>query len=149
VTDGSEGFEGSGGYPGVSSRVEAVAALGGISDLTQGPDHTELDFFGPEWAFSTWAGPSPELTDASPITWASSDDPPFLIVHGTEDTLVDSAQAQRLFDELDGVGANATLQLVTNGSHSLSDSGGTASPSKAELATLIADFLDTHVRFVS
>jgi len=149
VTDGSEGLEGSGGFGGVSSRVEAVAALGGVSDLTQSPDHTELNFLGPERAFSTWPGPSQELTNASPITWASSDDSPFLIVHGTEDTVVDSAQAQRLFDTLDGVGANATLQLVTNGSHEFGDSGGTATPSLAQLATQIADFLDAHVRFAS
>lgn len=149
VTDGSEGFEGNNGYAGVSSRVEAVAALGVISDLTQGPDHPELDFLGPEKTFSTWPGPSPELTDASPITWASSDDSPFLIVHGTEDTLVDSAQAQRLFDTLDVAGANATLQLVTNGSHDFGDSGGTATPNRAELTTQIADFFDAHVRFGS
>ena len=146
VTDGSEGLEGSGGYPEVSSRVEAVATLGGISDLTQDPDHPEIQFSGPEKTFSDWPGPSPELTDASPITWASSDDPPFLIVHGSVDTKVLPGQAQRLFDELDTAGANVTLQFVTNGDHNFDDSGGIAAPSKAELTIQIADFLDTHVR---
>lgn len=149
VTDGSEGFEGTGGYAGVSSRVEAAVPMGGISDLTQGPSHPELNFAGPENTFTTWPGPSQELTDASPITWSSSDDPPFLILHGSEDTVVDPAQSQRLFDVLDGDGVNATLQFVTNGSHGFNDSGGPATPSLAQLTIQIADFLDTYVRFGS
>jgi len=34
VTDGDEGFEGKGGYAGVSSRVQAVVDMFGPSDLT-------------------------------------------------------------------------------------------------------------------
>ena len=34
VTDGDEGLEGDGGYPGVSSRVQAVVDMFGPTDLT-------------------------------------------------------------------------------------------------------------------
>jgi dipeptidyl aminopeptidase/acylaminoacyl peptidase len=86
------------------------------------------------------------LDRASPIWWTSSDDPPFLIVHGELDTVVLPAQATRLRDYFNGVGTNVTLQIVTNGSHGFGDSGGTASPTKAQLTQQIADFLDAHVR---
>jgi dipeptidyl aminopeptidase/acylaminoacyl peptidase len=44
------------------------------------------------------SGPSAQLDTASPIWWTSSDDPPFLIVHGDQDTVVLPAQATRLLD---------------------------------------------------
>jgi acetyl esterase/lipase len=87
VTDASSGLEGDPGYQyqGWSSRVAAAVPIGGISDLTPPAGTTELTFSGRAETFATWPGPSQELTDASPITWASADDPPFLIVHGEED----------------------------------------------------------------
>jgi acetyl esterase/lipase len=148
VTNASSGLEGNGGFGSESSRVTAVAAIGGISDMTEPQaelDHPELDFGGPEETFVTWPGPSAELDEASPIWWTSFDDPPFLIVHGDQDVTVFPAQAQRLFDQLDAVGVNATLQFVTNGGHNLDDVGGTATPSIAQVALQIADFLDVHI----
>jgi acetyl esterase/lipase len=145
VTDATSGFEGSGGYGGQSSSVSVAVAIGGISDLTAGFPNPELDFGGPEKTFSSWPGPSDELNEASPIWWESSDDPPFLIVHGDQDVTVFPAQAQRLFDQLDAVGVNAMLQFVTNGGHNLEDVGGTANPSITDVALQIADFFDFHI----
>jgi len=145
VTNASSGLEGNGGFGSESSRVTAVAAIGGISDLTAGFPNPELDFLGPEDTFSSYPGPSDELNEASPIWWESADDPPFLIVHGDQDDTVFPAQAQRLFDQLDAVGVDATLQYVTNGGHLLEDVGGTASPSIAQIAQQIADFFDLHI----
>jgi acetyl esterase/lipase len=148
VTDATSGLEGTEGFGTESSRVTAAVAVGGISDLTGGPDHLELNFAGPEKTFSSWEGPSAELTNASPISWESSDDPPFLIVHGDQDVTVFPAQAQRLFDQLDAVGVNATLQFVTDGGHNLEEvtEGTPPTPSIAQVAQQIADFLDAHVR---
>jgi dipeptidyl aminopeptidase/acylaminoacyl peptidase len=91
------------------------------------------------------SGPSAQLDTASPIWWTSSDDPPFLIVHGDQDTVVLPAQATRLRDYFNGVGTIVTLQIVTNGSHGFNDSGGPASPTKAQLTQQIADFFDLHI----
>ncbi len=146
VTDASSGFEGSLGYSGFSSRVRGAVPFGAITDLTQGPGHPELNFGGPEQTFSTWPGPSSELTNASPITWASPDDPAFYHVHGQQDTVVLPAQAQRLHGLLQSAGVNTTLLLVTNGGHSLENVGGPANPSNAQTVNLIANFFDNNVK---
>jgi acetyl esterase/lipase len=145
VTDATSGFEGSGGYGGQSSSVSVAVAIGGISDLTAGFPNPELDFGGPEDTFSSWPGPSDELNEASPIWWESANDPPFLLVHGDQDTTVDPDQATRLDGQLDAAGVDVTLQMVTNGGHNLDDVGGTATPSIAQVALQIADFFDFHI----
>jgi acetyl esterase/lipase len=139
-------LEGNEGYAGWSSRVSAAVSIGGISDLTQGPDHPEILFDGGEWAFTSWPGPDAELNHASPLWWPSFDDAAFLIVHGDQDGTVLYPQAPRLDAALDGAGANSTLVTVVNGGHELQSVGGTASPSIPEVMDQIADFFDTHVR---
>ena len=139
-------------YSAWSSRLQAAVTMGGISDMTEPqavlePPHPELKFESQEKAFPEWPGPSDQLDRASPIWWTWPDDPPFLIVHGDQDTVVLPAQAERLEDSLDDANVDVTLQIVTNGSHGLGDSGGTASPTKAQLTEQIADFLDMYLRF--
>lgn len=152
VTDGVSptvhDFEGTLGYGGVSSAVQATIPIGGISDMTftQAPNHDELNFIGGSTAFNSWPGPSNELDEASPIWWASSDDPPFLIIHGEEDATVDVAQGQRLFDYLDTAGAGVVeLQRVVNAGHDLQDVTGPAMPSVSQLVQQVSDFFDTHI----
>jgi len=134
------------GFEGWSSRLRAAVAIGGISDVTP-PAQSELHFFGPEWTFDTWPGPSQELIDASPVTWATSDDPPFLVIHGTADTTVEINQAYRLQTALTNAGASVQLVEVVNGGHNLNDVGmGTPSLSLAQLAQIVADFFDATVK---
>lgn len=54
---------------------------------------------------------------ANPIAYVSTDDPPFLIVHGTHDCTVPHGQSQLLYDALKAVGVDATLRLVPNADH--------------------------------
>jgi dipeptidyl aminopeptidase/acylaminoacyl peptidase len=57
---------------------------------------------------------------ASPVTWASADDPPFLIFHGTEDATVPFAQGEALAAALVKAGAkNVTFVRVEGGGHGL------------------------------
>jgi acetyl esterase/lipase len=146
VTDAFSGLEGNEGFPGVSSRVDAVAPIGTISDLTDAPDHPEIQFGGPELTFATW--PDAQF-DASPITWASFDDPPFYIVHGDQDGTVLYPQATKMEAALLNAGVpnqDVTLLTVVNGGHNLNDVGfGTPSHTRAEVADLIADFFDAYV----
>jgi acetyl esterase/lipase len=135
-------------YSGVSSAVQATIMISGISDMTwtQAPDHDELDISGGATAFTSWPGESDELDEASPIWWASSDDPPFLIIHGEEDTTVDVAQGQRLFDYLDTAGAGVVeLVRVLNADHDLQGVTGSATPSVSQLVQRVSDFFDTHI----
>ncbi|MBI5850645.1 MAG: alpha/beta hydrolase [Planctomycetes bacterium] len=55
--------------------------------------------------------------DASPITWVSADDPPFLVIHGESDTIVPVAQARRMVDALRTAGVPCRAIEVPNGGH--------------------------------
>lgn len=74
---------------------------------------------------------------ASPITYVSVDDPPFLLIHGTEDPLVPYDQSERFLAALEEEGVEAMLLQVQGGGH-----GGFRS---AELDRRIRLFLDKHL----
>jgi acetyl esterase/lipase len=75
---------------------------------------------------------------ASPITYVSSDDPPFLLIHGTDDPLVPYDQSERFLAALQEEGVDALLIKVQGGGH-----GGFRS---AELDRRIRLFFDKHLR---
>ncbi|HJT32837.1 MAG TPA: prolyl oligopeptidase family serine peptidase, partial [Pirellulales bacterium] len=75
---------------------------------------------------------------ASPITYVSADDPPFLIVHGTEDPLVPYDQSERFYDALEQEGVEAIFVTVEGGGH-----GGFRS---AELDRRIGLFFGKYLR---
>jgi len=56
---------------------------------------------------------------ASPITYVSKDDPPFLIVHGTKDPVVPLDQAERLHAALKKAGVSSTLTKIEGGGHGI------------------------------
>ncbi len=133
-------FEGSGGYPEYSSRVQAVVDMFGPADLTQlfaGASSQKL-----EEVFGTTDRNSEIVRQASPVSWVSSDDPPFLILHGERDTLVPPSQSQELYDRLREAGVPATLVIVKNAGHGFAPVGGPIEPSREELSRLIADFFE-------
>lgn len=123
------------GYPHYSSDVQAVASLWGVSDLTRhdlGPnDQAKLpEIFGKP---STWAA-------ASPIHYVRAGLPPFLLVHGQEDTDVPVAQSKRMYRALLRVGVPATLVVVKDAEHQLKPAGGSPSPSVNAVATRVVEF---------
>jgi acetyl esterase/lipase len=94
--------------PGISSRVQAVVDVDGISNFTidHDPDGDAL------WAIF-FGGTEAEKPDvwrmASPVYNVNADDPPFLVVHGTRDESVPLHQAQQLVDALKNAGVDAKL----------------------------------------
>ena len=58
-----------------------------------------------------------EAKAASPVTYVSKDDPPFLQIHGTADTLVPYAQAQEFDAALEKVGVSSTLLTGEDAPH--------------------------------
>ena len=54
---------------------------------------------------------------ASPITYADPTDPPFLIMHGDADPLVEVDQAVRLYEVLQSNRVEVTLAIVKGGGH--------------------------------
>jgi acetyl esterase/lipase len=136
-----------------SDRVQAVIDIFGPADFSAvkrqvAEDKTVKNIFNFEDMSSPYAklfgakpGDLPELEkSASPVTFVSKDDPPFLIVHGTADTLVPYAQSTELADALKGAGVDVVLQPVPGAGH-----GGPQFMSPAA-NRLYKNFLDKHLK---
>jgi acetyl esterase/lipase len=140
TADESDGFDGSGGNHEVSSRVNAVVDMFGPSDLTRaGLSST------PIW---TLLGPGVSiqaLASASPVTYVTPNDAPFLILHGDQDTTVPLAQSEILHARLLAAGIPSTLVVVRNAGHGFRPVGGMPMPTRTELTTMVADFFDLWV----
>lgn len=120
-----------------SSRVQAVVTLAGFSDFTRQVDESAAMAI--QYAFADAPGSdSPKMVAASPITYITSDDPPFLIIHGDQDKLAPLEQSQILDEHLRAAGVPSTLVIVKNGEHSLQ--GQNLSPSAAEINNMILMF---------
>ena len=101
-----------------SSRVNGVINFFGPSNFTSmggwhnNPDSPESILLG---------GPVQENMDtarsASPITYVTKDDPPFLTIHGTNDALVPFEQSVELTDSLQKAGVLARLIPIQDGGH--------------------------------
>jgi len=109
-------LEGSGDNMQYSSRVQAVCAVAGPTNL---PALTNV---GPKRMSAIeglLGGPlekdKEKAIAASPIHYVSKDDPPFLIVHGGGDRVIPVEQSQRFYEELRKVGVNATLKILPVG----------------------------------
>jgi acetyl esterase/lipase len=76
---------------------------------------------------------------ASPITYVSADDPPFLTAHGTKDPLVPFDQALELDAAMKKAGVSHLLVEMTNGGHGFRSE---------ELDKRVKQFLDLHLRGV-
>src|SRR5574341_1502314 len=88
LADASAGWD-VGEYAEQSSRVQAVVTLAGVSDLTLNRGATGSAVAMICYAFDVTPGPlSSKLVAASPITYITPDDPPFLIIHGDRDDVV-------------------------------------------------------------
>lgn len=117
LTDADSGLEGDGGSAGESSRVQAVVNVFGPTDLEGCYRSSSV-----AWIFRLFAGGSPEEVPdtyrrASPVTYASADDPPVLTLQGSEDRLVPLAQARLLDKRLKAVGASHTLTVFEGQGH--------------------------------
>jgi acetyl esterase/lipase len=122
----SPALEGKGGYPGVSSKVQAVIDQSGPTDFTAGnfgTGSTTIDEAGlahdvsleEELLGATFAKNPNVYRQASPITWVHAGDPPFLIIHGENDKIVAPQQATTFASALEKAGVPVELLMVKNG----------------------------------
>jgi acetyl esterase/lipase len=135
-----------GDYLGQSSRVQAVVSISGITDFTQEIKGgvAESIFY----VFGALAGSeSPLMAAASPVTYVTADDPPFLIFHGDQDGVVPVDQAYALYKRLLQEGVSSTLVIVKGGDHGLNPlPGRTATPNQDEIGKMIVEFLDKNLK---
>jgi acetyl esterase/lipase len=74
---------------------------------------------------------------ASPITYASKDDPPFLIMHGDRDPMMPLAQSEILRDSLKNAEVEVKLQVVRGAGHGFDG---------PEIMDVVRRFFDEHLR---
>jgi acetyl esterase/lipase len=128
-----------GEYADQSTAVQAIVDLYGISDLSR---IYEING-NPIWTtvFKVTQKSDPLLAAASPLTYASADAPPFLLIHGSLDRLVPFEQSQWLADALESAGNSVELIEVQNADHGFISVGGAPiQPDYTEINKKIADF---------
>lgn len=134
-----------GQYLDQSSRVKVVVDLYGIHDLTT--EYVVGNIRGLDrMVFAAKSPADPILTQASPVTYITPDDPPFLILHGDMDPTIPVTQSQILHERLVAGGVSSTYVVVHNGGHGFNAVGGPISPTYAEIAKTIVGFFDQHLR---
>ena len=130
-----------GQYLDQSSAVQAVVDMLGLADLNDFDDADPLARF----ILQIWFVSSTEVRrSASPITYVAPGAPPFLILHGTEDTMIRLRQSARLARRLHAAGVPTTFIEVEGAEHGLTTPG--QRPSPDELTATVIDFLTTTLR---
>jgi acetyl esterase/lipase len=128
-------------WPGQSSAVQAAVVWYPPTDLSGLPGdplyvenaHMGLDVRSPANVEA--------VKKANPITHVSASTPPFLLVHGTEDKVVQMGHSERLHDALVANKIPATLIKVEGAGHSF----GQISSTPEVMAAVLA-FFDTHLK---
>ena len=115
--DKDDGLEGEGGNPDQPSKVNAVVAFFGPTDLTSSdwPDRTGkilVSFLG-----GTRQEKPEVYKRASPITYVNPGDAPMLLIQGTKDGLVPWTQATAMGDALTKAGVTGRVDLILGAHH--------------------------------
>ena len=139
TSDQSAGWD-VGEYLDQSSSVKAVIAMAAVTDLTKNFPNADIETmrhvgFGED-----------NIVQASPITHVTSDDPPFLLIHGDRDELVPYEQSQLMYARLVQMNVPAQLVIVKNATHSFIAPEGTATPSLVEINQIMLDFLAKYLK---
>ncbi|MEO1619290.1 MAG: alpha/beta hydrolase [Planctomycetota bacterium] len=124
TSGGVDELEGSGGWPEQSSNVQAVVDLYGPTDF-------ELFVTAKGYEMHNRDG-SPEskllgggtvlenkdgIRQVNPITYIDKDDPPFLIIHGSEDPTVPLNQSEALLESLEKANVDCKLHIIQGAKH--------------------------------
>ncbi|MCB1062095.1 MAG: prolyl oligopeptidase family serine peptidase [Verrucomicrobiae bacterium] len=133
VSDG-DGLDPNGPYAEFSCRIQAVVPMYGAHDLLQMARSREL-----------LDGMTKEETQlcrvASPVSHLTKDDPPALILHGTEDKLVPVEQSEILHREWQKAGLKSQLLVIEGAPHSFH-----LQPKQRDLRPLVIGFFDRHLK---
>jgi acetyl esterase/lipase len=127
-----------------NTRVQAVVDMFGPADLSLMFKGHDLMLM--EHVFNVTDPECEVIQQASPQTYVTPDDPPFLILHGDEDDVVFSNQSEGLYEKLVSQGVPANLVMVKNAGHNFDPIGGAISPTRSEITDKMADFFDQHLR---
>jgi acetyl esterase/lipase len=150
------------GHSGTSSgTVQAVVDAFGTSLLSAIADdfdeEARLHYERTATHFSAYVGKAgalfseiPEaVAAADPATYVTASAPPFLLLHGSADTLVSSSQTQHVHQALRTAGADSTRYVVAGANHGdfgvLADSDAALAWTSATVVNVITEFLHRHL----
>jgi acetyl esterase/lipase len=145
TSDSSAGWD-VGEFLNQSSRVQAVVDMFGPTDLTRGSAKVGIQAQLQREVFGSTSDTDPILAAASPVTYVTADDPPFLILQGDADTLVPLEQSQILFDKLQAGGVPSELIVVRFAGHGFQQVGNKEiRPSVIKLGKEIVKFFTRYL----
>lgn len=149
---GKNAFPKIGGNEEQSDRVQAVCDIFGPSDFStvvqQAADDKNVknifEFNTPKDPYSQLIGTKlddkPKAEAVSPVHYVSKDNPPFVILHGTHDTLVPYAQSEELAAALKEKGVTVWLQKLPGAGHGGPGFG------KSAVVQLMQNFFDKFLK---
>ena len=152
TSGGKKAFPAIGGHLDESDRVQAVIDIYGPADFSTVVQQAAEDknvknifvFNTPSDPYSSLIGTKlddkPKADAVSPVHYVSKDSPPFLILHGTHDTLVPYAQSVQLEAALKAQSVPVWLQTLPGSGH-----GGPAF-GKPAVIQLMQAFFDKHLK---
>jgi acetyl esterase/lipase len=109
------------GAPTESNRVQAVIDWGGAADLEALDTDATINCAGSHNAATSpesqligcaLAACPAQANAASPLTFVSTDDTAFLIMHGSADCVIPAQQSRKLYDALRAAGVPASLRII-------------------------------------
>jgi acetyl esterase/lipase len=128
-----------------SSRVQAVCDFFGPADLTAMPGAQAANANGA--VSKLLGGPiaqkKEEARVASPLTYVSKDDPPFLICHGTDDRTVPVAQSEKFAEALEKAGVKVKLMKIQGAGHGFKE---TDDPPASQIRRRVREFFDEEFK---
>ena len=142
LADKSAGWD-VGEYLDQSSRVQVVVNMFGPTDFV---DDSYKTMRGSTAVIFASKPDQAMFALASPITYVSKDDPPFLIIHGDKDTVVDPRQAGILHEALLAAKVPVQLLIVKNADHLFKSVSAPIVPSRDEITQTMIAFLDKYLK---
>jgi len=142
-------YEGTGGYPGVSSAVQAVVDFYGPTDFTRPEIYSPAALKLTEGLFGVPCATNPALwKSGSPLYSVKPGTPPTLLVHGEEDHLVPPAQSTEYADALEKARVPHQVLMVRNAGHDFAPAtpGTTIDPSVPEIQKAVMAFFDKYLK---
>jgi acetyl esterase/lipase len=137
-----------GGYPGVSSAVQAVVDYYGPTDFTRVGAYTPTAIHLCEGLFGVAYEENPALwKSGSPVFFVKPGDPPMLLVHGDSDGLVPLEQSTELDQALSRAGVPHQFIIVKNADHGFAPRPGTTiAPSGNEINAAVFAFFEQYLK---
>lgn len=112
----ADGLEGNGGSPGVSSKVQAVVAYYGPTNLVREFPAAAAGII-KNAVGGTLAEKRAEYERISPVKYVNAGDAPMLIFHGTKDQLVPYEQAFEMATALSQAGVPGRVEILLGDQH--------------------------------